>query len=367
MTWCIIALAAITCLPQEEPEPTAAPPALEIVARLDHAPGNITVTPGGRIIFSLHQHYEPRLRVVELTKDDVLKPFPNAAWNEAGAPGRITLDSVLGIQSDPRGVVWMLDNGLRGGTIPKLVAWDVNTDKLYKLIHLPPPITRASSFVNDLAVDPDHGAIYIADPAGDHSALIVVDISTGHARRVLEGHPSVVPQDVDLVIDGNPVEVRNADGTIVRPRVGVNPIVLDAKNEWLYYGPMHGYAFYRVRTADLRDPRLSLVQLATRVERYADKPLSDGSSMDNAGNLYVSDIANNAIGVVLPDGVYNVLFKDDTLLCWPDSFSFGPEGHLHVVVNQLHHGPVLNAGADASSRPYYILRFKPETPGVVGR
>ncbi len=35
---------------------------LETFAELDMAPGNITVTPNGDVIISLHQHFEPELR-----------------------------------------------------------------------------------------------------------------------------------------------------------------------------------------------------------------------------------------------------------------------------------------------------------------
>jgi sugar lactone lactonase YvrE len=364
----LCAVAALGFLPQEETEEAVeAPPVLEVVAELQQAPGNVTVTPGGRIILSLHQHYSPEMRVAELLGEGTLRPFPNAEWNEAGATERATFDSVLGIQSDGRSVVWMLDNGLRGGSVPKLVAWDVNTNTLHKLIYLPPPVTRGDSFVNDLAVDLDHGAIYVADPAGEHSALIVVDIHTGHARRVLEGHPSVVPEDSDLVIEGKPVEIRRADGTMFRPRIGVNPIALDAKNEWLYYGPMHGRAIYRVRTADLLDPKSTLLTLSTKVEKFAKKPFSDGSSVDNAGNVYISDVGSNAIGTISPEGKYEILFQDDKLLSWPDSFSFGPGGMLYLVANQLHRGPVLNAGTDRSQPPYYVLKFKAPAAGVIGR
>ncbi len=341
-------------------------PKLQTIAALDVAPGNITVTPSGRIILSLHQHYSPRLRVAELLPDGKLIPFPNAEWNNPHHDG-ITFDAVLGIQSDPRGMVWMLDNGLRGDSTPKLVAWDTRTDRLHRVIHLPAPVTRPGSFVNDLAVDLRHESIYIADPAGPKSALIVVDLATGHARRTLEGHPSVIPSDIDLVIDGEAVEIRRDDGTTFRPHVGINPIALDATGNWLYFGPMHARSMYRVPTSALRDEKLPIAVLAQRVEHYANKPLSDGSSMDAAGNVYISDIANDAVGVIATGGNYRILLSDDERLSWPDAFSFGPDQQLYFVTNQLHRGPVLNAGTDASKPPYYVLRFKPLAPGVVGR
>ena len=82
-------------------------------------------------------------------------PFPNQTWSAGDGQMRISLDSVLGIQSDTSGVVWLLDNGMRGGVVPKLVGWDSRTDELARVIHLPPPATPANGFVNDLAAQND--------------------------------------------------------------------------------------------------------------------------------------------------------------------------------------------------------------------
>ena len=61
---------------------------LQIVACLDQAPGNLTVTSEDRIIASLHQHFSPELRVVEIVGDGELKLFPNPAWSALDADSR---------------------------------------------------------------------------------------------------------------------------------------------------------------------------------------------------------------------------------------------------------------------------------------
>ncbi|MCI0655399.1 MAG: major royal jelly family protein, partial [Methylococcaceae bacterium] len=137
-----------------------------ILARLDEAPGNITVTVDGRVILSLHQFYEPRYTVAELTKNSSLRPFPNESLNERSAHKKgLRLDSVLGIRSDSHGIVWMLDNGMRSATVPKLVAWDSKLNQLDRVIELPKPVTLDDSFVNDFAIDEQRKQIYITDPA----------------------------------------------------------------------------------------------------------------------------------------------------------------------------------------------------------
>ncbi len=340
-------------------------PELEVIASTERAPGNITVTPDRRIIVSLHQFFVPEWRVAEWA-DAGLQAFPTAELATTGS-AEVKLDSVLGVQSDSAGIVWMLDNGMRGDVIPKLVAWDTRANSLHKVIFLPEPITTANAFVNDLAVDEVRHQIYIADPAGGaDAALILVDYRTGYARRVLQGHASVAPEDIDLVIDGVAVEIRQPDGSTVRPRVGVNPIALDANNEWLYYGPMHGTSLYRVRVDDLLDETLTAEALAAKVERYGRKPVCDGISIDNDGNVYVTDIANNAIGVIDQSREYRIYVRDERL-SWPDALSFGPDGKLYTVSNQLHRSAVLHAGEQTATPPFHIFAVQPLAPGVSGR
>lgn len=340
-------------------------PQLNVVATLDQAPGNITVTPDKRIIFSLHQFFSPDWRVAEWTNQGI-KPFPTVDIASSNDP-EIALHSVLGIQSDSRGIVWMLDNGMRGGATPKLLAWDTRGDKMHKVIMLPEPVTTADAFVNDLAVDETHNSIYISDPAGgENAALIVVDVDSGEARRVLQGHPSVVPEDMDLIIAGEAVEIRQADGSVIRPRVGVNPIALDADNEWLYYGPMHGGSLYRIRVSDLLNRDMEAETLAEKVERYGRKPVCDGISIDRDGNVYVTDLANNAIGVIDHSREYRIYLRDERL-SWPDALSFGPDNKLYTVANQLHRSALLNAGEQTAIPPFYIFSFTPLADGVSGR
>lgn len=342
------------------------PTRLSEVAQLDQAPGNITVTPDGRVIISLHQFFSPDWRVAEVLDDGSLKPFPDEQWSAADG-GPHAFDAVLGIQSDSRGVVWMLDNGLRNDSLPKLVGWDTRQDRLARILYLPSPVTPNNAFVNDLAVDEIHGAIYIADPAGgNNAALIVVDLQTGLARRLLQGHRSVVPEEVTLTIDGHTPRIKKMDGELITPRIGVNPIALDAKAQWLYFGPMHGTSLYRIEVRHLLDTRLDAEALGAEVERYSDKPISDGISIDRAGAIYVTDLANDAVGVIKPDRSYGILVSHP-YLSWPDAFSFGPDNGLYTVSNQLHRSARLNQGRDAAEPPFRVLRVLPMGPGIPGR
>ncbi|MDQ3340289.1 MAG: major royal jelly family protein [Myxococcota bacterium] len=299
-------------------------------------PGNIAMTREGWMFVSQHQFYEPPHPVVQV-RDGKTEPFAAKA-----------VDSVLGIRADETGLVWMLDNGMRNKTARKLVSWSPTANTVERTVDLT-SVSPDDAFLNDLAVDRTHDFVYIADPAnGKNAAIIVVDLGTNTAKRVLEGDASVVAGTIDLVIDGKKIDAH----------VGINPIALDAKDEWLYFGAMHGTKLYRVKTSELR--------AGTPVpEFYADRPITDGISIDTAGNIYLGDLANNALGMIGTDRTYRVLARGPEL-SWIDAFSYAPDGNYYIVVNQLHRSKPLN-GTDATKPPFHIMRFKPLAPGRVGR
>jgi sugar lactone lactonase YvrE len=370
----VTALTIAACGTSPAPsEPSEAPGArnasgeaqLEAVAALDVAPGNITVTPQGLRIISLHNFHKPDMRVAHLAEDGTLTAFPNEALSTVGSTDPLALDNVLGLRSDSAGRVWMLDMGNNSKVTPKIVAWDTVADELHRVVELPAPATVATSAPNDLVLDEPNGKIYIADPAaGGEAALIVVDTETGSARRVLQGHRSTVAENVDLQVDGRPT-VRHTAGRNSPHRTGVDSIALDSDSEWLYYGPLHGATMYRIPTAALNDVTMPTEDLAAAVESYSEKPFSDGISIDNRDNLYVTDMANDAITVIRPDRSSEVFVQDERLN-WPDALSYGPDGQFYVVTNQLHLTAALNGGQNDAEPPFHVLRFAPLSQGRVG-
>lgn len=345
-----------------QPAPPAPPAPLEVVAELPFRPGNPAVTPDGRLLFSLHPLDEPEFKVMEW-RDGRAIPFPNPEVSRG-------LAAVIGLRAGADGIVWTLDMGAPGRA-PKFLGWDTRADALHREVPLPGDVLRTNSFLQDFALDQERGIAFVADMTrGDLTgpsdpAIVAVDLGAGAARRLLGGHPSVAPEDVPMVAEGRTASARGPDGRPMELRLGLNPITISPDHAWVYWGPMNGNGLYRARAADLADPNLSAATLASRVERYREKRTSDGITVDGAGNVYVTDVGANAIGVAAADG-YRILVQDPRLI-WPDGFAFGPDGWLYATVDQLNRHAALNGGTEGGRPPYLIVRTRPLAPGAVGR
>ena len=329
--------------------------ALELVAYLDHPPGNVAVSRTGRVFVSLHPQGTPRVKVVELVGGRPV-PYPDADTQER-------FNSVLALRIDQRGRLWLLDFASYGWGQPRIIAVDLGSNAIVEEYDFPSDAAGFLSMVNDFQVDPAGEKIYIAEtnPIRQHPALIVYDPVAQTSRRLLEGHHSVQAMHYVTHAPGREIKVLG----LFPVRIGVDSIALDARGEWLYYGPFTGDRLYRVRTRDLNDPALAPDALAARVEDFGPKTLSDGLSMDLQDTVYVTDPEHSAVLTLGPDRTLRTLVKDPRLR-WPDGLSFGPDGWLYVTCSALHHVMFRGAAAVRSHAPYQVFRFKPGPEGVPG-
>jgi sugar lactone lactonase YvrE len=304
---------------------------IEAVFQFSLAPSGITTGPDGSWLLSVSQAEKPKTRVVKVSKSGKVEPFPNEKMSDAAPDSPLPLDAVEGMQLGADGFVWMLDNGRRSEISPKIVAWNYEKNRLQRVHYIGQPAVVPGSYLADLAVDPGYPFVYVSDPAnGPDAAIIVLDCTTGLARRVLQGHPSVVPNpSVRLQASRTRGESRRLDGVQTIPHSGVDPIALDRKGEWLYFAPLRSDKLYRIKTELLRSPDTSAEKLGQSIETYADKPPATSISIDNKGNIYVGDIEGRAIGVIDAEKRdYRVLTSDPRLV-GPDGLCFGSDGKLY--------------------------------------
>lgn len=352
--------------------------AIETVFQFSLAPAGITASPDGAWLLSVSQAEKPRTRVMKVFKSGKVEPFPNEKMSDAAPDAPLPLDAVEGLQLGADELVWMLDNGRRGEVTPRVIAWNCDKNRLQHVHYIGQPAVVPGSYLTDLAVDPAYPHVYITDPAnGSDAALIVLDRSTGLARRVLQGHASVVPDPgvtFPAGVNGTG-EARRLDGVQTVPHSGVDPIALDRKGEWLYFAPLRSGKLYRVRTELLRsaDPGAA-GKLNEGVETYAGKPPATSISLDNKGNIYVGDILGRAIGVIEPEKrEYRVLTSDPRLV-QPDGLCFGQDGKLYffsrsqfaALARPAEAAPPALITAPSSAPEHSLFRMKALAPGRAG-
>lgn len=344
----------------------------EVIAKLPYSVGNIAITPDNQFIFSHHPFYSPDVRVAKLTSPTTFEPFPSAEWNTPREGTDQYLDNVLGLRSDEDGVVWIIDMGFRTGITPKLVGWNTRTNSLERIYYMPRPVTRDGSQPQDMVIDRKHGKFYIADedigPGGDGSqaAIIVIDMKTGMARRVLEGDASTVPENVPITVDGKDLTVPGADGKPTIIKVGCDGITMDVASEWVYFAPLSGRSVYRIKAAELADDTMSSADLSKKVERYADKPNNGGMTIDYLGNLYLTAVETKDVGLITTDRKYHVIATDPDMV-WPDGITSSPDGYMYVSASQVSSAAMFHDGVAQNKTPYLIYRFKPLAPGYLSR
>jgi sugar lactone lactonase YvrE len=329
---------------------------LEVVANLPSPPGNIAVSPTGRVFVSLHPEARPNTKVVELV-NGVAVPFPDAAF-------QAQFHDVLGVRLDAQNRFWTLDNGGHGVHGARLIAFDIETRQLLHDYRFPREIAGLGSHLNDFNVSADGQHIYIADASifGLRPALVVYDVANRRARRLLDGHYSVTADHAIPVVQGRRMLALGMFA--IRP--GVDSIALSRDGEWLYYAPVNKPQLYRIATAHLLDQQLSPQQLAGQVEAYADKTMSDGISTDDAGNIYLTDPEHSAIVRVTPERQLETLLKTERLR-WPDGFSFGPDGWLYVSCSSLQNVIAQPPSSVVRHAPYQVFRFKPAASAAAGQ
>ena len=329
----------------------------EIVGEFDENVGNIAVSQDARIFVSFLPLSNPKYKVMEVVNGK-LKPFPNKKTSEA-------LSAVIAVRVSKEGILYVID---MAGT---LYGYDIATRKTVKEINLKSQM-HDLSYLQDFALDQKNNFIYIAEMSRGNGVgpstpgIISVNLETGDMRKCLTGHPSVQSDGGLIDISGHIFSTKTPSGKYVPSRYGLNPITISSDYSYVYYGALNGEKVYRVPTEVLRDFSLTEVEMEAAVSFYGPKAVSDGISIDDANNVYVSDVNNYGIGVTKPNGEYELLFSDPRIV-WPDGFSCGGDGMMYVTINKLHLNAGANRGVQESKGPYLIGRFKPLAKVSVGR
>lgn len=272
-----------------------------------------------------------------------LTAFPSVAVNAVSAAPVTHLRNVLGFYVDHRnGWLWALDQGFVAGEAAapkgaqKIVVFDLRTHRIVKTIGLDTVADRKGSFLNDIVVDEARKVAYVSDSGlrsapHNQAGIIVADFTSGHVRRVLDKHPSLMPQPGAKVVSHG-MEVWPGKPLIL----GINGIALSPDARTLYWAVTSGTHVHAVPTALLRNPRTGKAALASAVRDLGDAGgNTDGIVTDKEGKLYITDVTRNGIVQYDPRTKSMGLLASDDGVHWPDTPAIGPDGDLVFTASNL--------------------------------
>jgi len=273
------------------------------------------------------------------------QPYPDGGWNgwRPGADAAGAFVNVNAIRLDRNGSLWVVDTGspaFGGDPLPgaaKLVKIDLATDRVVRVYPLGPEIAKPGSYVDDIRIKGQIG--YLTD-AG-RPGLIVLDLPTGRARRVLDDDRSTTaPLDRP---DGAPLRVHS------------DPLELSPDGAWLYFGPLAG-PWSRIETHWLDDPAVLAAELAAKAEPWTDLPPVGGTAMAANGDFYFTDLAEDALKRRAADGTVTTIVRDGRLH-WVDAPFIDAAGAIWLPVPQMDRVALFNAGTPKTRWPVQLFRI----------
>lgn len=330
--------------------PAAHESALETVLQYPEPIGGVAVTRQGRLFFTVHPESRPGGNKLLEWIDGAAEPYPS------GSAQVELFDTVLGIAVDRQDRLWSLDHGNHGFGTPRLLAFDLNTNTVVRDVPVPANVAPKGSLLMDLTVSADGRYVVIADASiwRKDAALIVYDVETQTLRRVLSSHPSLSAQNYVI---RTPSRTMSFLGGILSLKAGISGIALDANNDWLYFAATNHDGLFRVPFATLLDTSLPARQAANAVERYSDKPLSDGVTVDLKGNIYITDVEHGGVMQIDAELGLKTLVSSPKLR-WPDALAIGPDEWLYVTDSAIPDLVLRATEHIAREGPYAIHRIQ---------
>lgn len=321
---------------------------LEVVADLPYPPGNVAVSPDGRVFISFFPDgNKGDFKIAEIV-DGAAVRFPS----DQALQDRLV--AVLGVRADRQGRLWLLDHGNLGLSRPKLIAIDIASQAVVFEHAFSSSEAGLGSLLNDVVISPDGRFLYISDlsPLRRSPAIVVIDLrgELPVVRRRLERHPSVENGPYDVFVGGVEMKVKG-----LRTAQGIDGIALDASGDFLYYAALNGGQLFRVPTAVLENG----ADADGAVEKVADITMTDGMITDAAGNVYLTDMEHSAIVRADASGRLDLVLADPRLR-WPDGFGWAPDGSLYVTASALHTflpKLIVTEAAIAAGAPYQLFRL----------
>src|SRR3954451_8819969 len=278
---------------------------LQSVATFDHQVTGVTVAPDGRIFVNFPRWTEDNaVSVAELMPDGSTRAYPDEEWN-AWRNVRMSEVSpndhfvcVQSVVADRRGSLWVVDPAapnsektVKGG--PKVVEIDLKSNKVKRIFPMGEDVAGPASYLNDIRIAPDGRFAYLTD-SGSPGGLIVLDIGSGQAWRVLSGDPST-QFDPSVVVTTDDQPLRRPDGR--QPLFNADSLALSKDGSTLYWQALTGKTLYRLPASSIQS---AAAAAQARPEKVATTEPADGLWTGANDEIYLSSIGGNAVKVINP-------------------------------------------------------------------
>jgi DNA-binding beta-propeller fold protein YncE len=318
---------------------------IEAAVTSDRPIGNATVSADGRIFYTIHPESGPDAPYHYEWVNGAAQAYPPTGQAEL-------FQSPLGVSIDSRNRLWVIDPGNHGMGRPGLTAFDLATNTVVQQYAFANDTAPIGSFLQAMAISPDGRYIYIADAGfwAKRPAIVVYDTETETAWRRLQRHESLYPQNY---LVRNQIRDMSFLGGILQMKTGIDGIAASRDGAWVYYAAMNHDTLYRVPASLLNDPAKGDPDLVPAVEAVGPKPLNDGLSIDDQGNVFITDIEHQAVLALGPDGKLTTVIKDSRIR-WADALSFGPDGWLYLSDSAIPELVLQSAANHAAKAPYYV-------------
>ncbi len=284
-----------------------------------------------------------KFSVAEIKGKNDFVAYPNEKWNSWKEGEQITDSVFVAVQSvvASKNELFVVDTrnpefkGVQGN--PVIFVFDLNSNKLLRKYDLPEKVFHKNSYINDVRIDPEQNLAFFTDSGS--AGLVILDLGTGKAKRILDQHKSTSAEASYLTINNKKWEnTVHSDG-----------ISIDLKNQKLYYHSLTDYSLYALSIDKIIHGTEK--EIEDSVEFVAKTAAPDGMIIHN-GILYFGDLENHKIMQMnLNDKNVSVLVEGDKIK-WADTFSV--EGNeLYFTNSRIH-----ESGGDISNLVYTVNKVK---------
>ena len=320
----------------------------------DRVWNGVTTTRDGRVFVCYPDADGPGVGVAEVKPDGSRQPYPDAEWNR-WQPKQSTLHAFVcanALRVGPDGNLWIVDAGSSGPGEPaekgagRVVQVNLRTNQLIQIFLLNDAL-KGKSYVDDIRFNGPEA--YLTD-AGE-PGLIVLDLPSGTARRLLDNDPSTMDRR-PMYADGKITYDKNGKERISQ----ADQLEVSPDGKYLYYQPCPG-PMSRIETRWLDDPLIPAPEVAKHVEAWWDSPTCGGTAIDAGGNIYFSDTNQQRILKITPQQEISTVVADPRLE-WSDAMWIDDAGFLWMPVSQQNLTPGFTGGKQEVRYPVWIYKMQ---------